>query len=81
MPEDGPQFRRFERRDDARSCASRGRQGHDGCPRCAAQVLRPYRTVRRYRADKPMTEFDQARWCDLWRLQPGDVSWPDTRRG
>ena len=80
MPEEGPRFGRFDRRAEPRPCASRDRRPHDGCPECAAQVLRPYRVVRRYRGDQVARELTPDGWCKLWRLQASDVSWPTSRR-
>ena len=80
MPEERPQFGRFDRRDEHRPCAPRDRQPHDGCPRCVEQVLRPYRVVKRYRGDQVAPDLAPSGWCKLWRLQASDVSWPSARR-
>ena len=81
MPEERPRFERFDRRDEYRPCVSGTRRPHDGCARCASQVLRPYPVVRRYRGDTVARAFAPSDWCDLWSFQNGDVSWPDTRQG
>jgi hypothetical protein len=81
MPEERAHFGRFDRRDEPRSCASPDRRPHDGCPQCTAQLLRPYRVVRRYRGDQVARGFALSDWCDLWRLQASDVSWPGSRQG
>lgn len=81
MPEERPRFGRFDQRDESRPCASPDRRPHDGCPQCAAQVLRPYRVVRRYRGDQVARELTPSDWCDLWSLRASDVSWPSSRRG
>jgi hypothetical protein len=81
MPDNWPRFGRFDRRDEARPCTPGDSRSHDGCPQCAAQVLRPYRVVRRYRGDRQASGFTPIGWCDLWRLQAGDVSWPRSREG
>jgi len=80
MPEERPHFGRFDRRDEPRPCASRDRRPHDGCPACLAQLLRPYRVVRRYRGDQIARELTPSGWCKLWRLQASDVSWPRSRQ-
>ncbi|MGE3268244.1 MAG: hypothetical protein AB7P40_05815 [Chloroflexota bacterium] len=79
MPEERAQFGRFENRDDGTPCASPHRRPHDRCSTCAARTLRPYRVVKRYRGDRAVGDFVAGQWCDLWRLQAGDVSWPHTR--
>ena len=81
MPDERPRFGRFPHRDDIRPCAPHESQPHDGCPVCAAQLLRPYRVVRRYRGDRLVKDIEQHGWCQLWRLKSGDVSWPDSRDG
>jgi hypothetical protein len=80
MPEERPRFGRFDQRDQPQPCASPDRRPHDGCRLCAAQVLRPYRVVRRYRGDQVARELTPSGWCDLWRLQSSDVSWPSSRK-
>jgi hypothetical protein len=81
MPEERPRFGRFDQRDQPGPCASGDRRPHDGCPVCASQVLRPYRVVRRYRGDQIARGLIPSGWCDLWRLQASDVSWPGSRQG
>lgn len=81
MPEERPQSGRFDQRDDPMPCASADRRPHDGCSKCAAKVLRPYRVVKRYRGDRVAVDFVQSHWCEVWRLQVGDVSWPNAREG
>ena len=78
MPGERPQFGRFDRRDEH---TSRDRHPHDACPRCAEQVLRPYRVVKRYRGDQVARDLAPSGWCKLWRLQASDVSWPSSRQG
>jgi hypothetical protein len=80
MPEDRSRFGQFDRHDRPRPCASLDRRPHDGCPACAAQVLRPYRVVRRYRGDQVSRMLKPSDWGDLWQIQASDVSWPDVRR-
>ena len=87
MPDEPIHQGRFDQRDDSRSGTPRNRQPHgnrqphDGCSSCVPRVLRPYRVVKRYRGDRQAIGFTPDGWCDLWRLQPGDVSWPDAREG
>lgn len=81
MPDEPIHLGRFDQRDDSRSGTPRNRQPHDGCASCMPKLLRPYRVVKRYRGDRQAAGFTAADWCDLWRLQPGDVSWPDAREG
>jgi hypothetical protein len=81
MPDERPRFGRYDQRQDALPCASRGARPHDGCAQCAERVLRPYRVVRRYRGDRVAQGLDPAKWCVLWQLQAGDVSWPGSREG
>jgi len=81
MPEERPRFGRFDQRDLPGSCASGDRGRHAGCPACLAQIVRPYRVVRRYRGDRIPHDLTQGTWCELWKLRPGDVDWPDSRDG
>lgn len=81
MPDNRPGFGRFPRRDDLRACGPHEGRPLGGCPVCAAQVLRPYRVVRRYRGDRLAHDIGADGWCRLWPLQPGDVSWPRSRDG
>ena len=81
MPEERPRFGRFDRRAGPQPCASPDQRPHDGCPKCAAQVLQPYRVVRRYRGDQVARGLNPGDWCELWDLQTGDASWPSSRRG
>jgi hypothetical protein len=81
MSDERPRFGRFPQRDDIRPCPPHERRPHDGCPACAALLLRPYRVVRRYRGDRVAQDVEAGGWCQLWRLKSGDVSWPDARQG
>jgi hypothetical protein len=80
MPEDRSRFGRFDRRDRPRPCAARDMRPHNGCPLCAAQVLQPYRVVRRYRGDQIAPTLTPSGWAELWSLQASDVNWPESRR-
>ena len=81
MPDEPIHLGRFDQRDDSRTDAPGGRQPHDGCSACMPKLLRPYRVVKRYRGDRQATAFTETEWCDLWRLQIDDVSWPPAREG
>jgi hypothetical protein len=81
MPDERPSFGRFHQRHEGRPCAPRDSRPDERCPLCAAQLLRPYRVVRRYRGDREAQDFAPSGWCQLWRLQAGDVSWPRSREG
>ena len=81
MPDEPIHLGRFDQRDDSRTDASGGRQPHDGCSACMPKLLRPYRVVKRYRGDRQAAAFTETEWCDLWRLQIDDVSWPPAREG
>lgn len=81
MPDEWPRFGRFGRRDEFPSCGTEGHRPEDGCRRCASRALRPFRVVRRYRGDKQAAAFVTADWCDVWQIQAGDMSWPNSRRG
>jgi hypothetical protein len=81
MPDERPRFGRFDQRDESRPCAPHDSRQHENCPMCTSQGLRPYRVVRRYRGDRATRDFAPNGWCDLWRLQAGDVSWPSAREG
>jgi hypothetical protein len=79
MPDEPIHLGRFDQRDESRSCTRRNHRPHDGCSVCLPRLLRPYRVVKRYRGDRQPVAFRPAEWCDVWRLQAGDVGWPDTR--
>lgn len=70
-----------DRRDEAGACSPSDRRLHEGCAACATKTLRPYRAVKRYRGDRQVGRVSWENWCELWRLQPGDVSWPNGRDG
>jgi hypothetical protein len=80
MPEERPRFGRYDQRDESGPCAASGRHAHNGCPRCAAQLLRPYRVVKRYRGDRAARDLTPSDWCKLWSMRTSDVSWPGFRR-
>jgi hypothetical protein len=81
MPDERSRFGRFGQPYQYRPCAPHQGQPHEDCPGCATRLLRPYRVVRRYRGDRVARELSASGWCDLWRLQAGDVSWPGTSEG
>jgi hypothetical protein len=81
MPDEPIHLGRSDQRDESHTGTPRERTPHDGCSACAPKLLRPYRVVKRYRGDRQPVAFKAAEWCDLWRLQTGDVSWPPAREG
>jgi hypothetical protein len=81
MPEERPRFGRFDQHHQLGSCVSGARRLEGNCPACAPRGLRPYRVVRRYRGDQIARDLGPSGWCNLWRLQTSDVSWPGSRQG
>jgi hypothetical protein len=81
MPDEQPRVGRFDPHNDARACGTEGHRPILTCPACGTGGLRPFRVVKRYRGDEIVPRFAAADWCDVWQLQAGDVSWPNSRRG
>jgi hypothetical protein len=82
MPDERSRFGRFgQPYQYHRPCLPHRSRPHKNCPGCATGALQQYRVVRRYRGDRVARDLSTSGWCDLWRLQAGDVSWPDSRRG
>lgn len=81
MPDEQPGVRRPDQRDAYRPCGAGAHRPPSACSRCLPRGLRPFRVVKRYRGDRVLRGFVASEWCAVWRLQAGDVGWPNDRRG